>query len=172
MLRSPAPRRKRPPSSAQIFPLRSYRLWHERASMKVCSNSPINKNIRIISKLGNSKGVKAVSNLCLIHRSWLSSGRLETAVVLCGTGTRFAGRAGREGGSVASEYCLICLKYWNTVLSLEIIASSQPFQSTAPVCASSALTIAGLGTDCTDIYFFQGNKWLAEPLEYGCCLPA
>lgn len=74
------------------------------------------------------------------------------------TGTPFAGGAGREGGSVASAYCLICLKYWNIVLSLEIIASSQPFQSTAPACASSALTIAGLSTDCADIYFFQGNK--------------
>ena len=127
-------------------------------SLQCCLNSPINKNIRIASKLGNREGVRAVSNRCLIHCSWLSNNSLETAIVLCKTGTWFAGRAGREGSLVASEYCLICLKYWNIVLSLEIIASSQPFQSTAPVCASSALTIAGLGTDCTDIYFFQGNK--------------
>lgn len=158
MLWSPAPCRKRPPSSAQIFCLTPYKLWHEHASVKVCSNSTVNKNISIVSKLGNGKGVKSVSNLCLLHCSWLSNNSLETDIVLCKTGTWFAGRAGREGGLVASEHCLICLKYWNIVLSLEIIASSQPFQSTAPVCASSALTIAGLGTDCTDIYFFQGNK--------------
>lgn len=78
--------------------------------------------------------------------------------MLCKADTWCAGKAGREGGLVASEYCLICLEYWNIMLSLEIIASSQPFQRTAPVCASSALTIAGLGTDRTDIYFFQRNK--------------
>lgn len=112
----------------------------------------------IVSKLGSSEGVKAISNLSLIRCSWFSSNSFELALVLCKTGTGFAARAGREGGLVASEYCLICLKCWNIVLSLEIIASSQAFQSTAPACASSALTMAGLGTDCTDIYFFQGNK--------------
>lgn len=141
-------------------------------SLQCCFNSPINKNIRIGSKLGNREGVRAIPSLCLIHCSWLSSTGLETAIVLCKTGTWFAGGAGKEGSSVASEYCLICLKSWNTVLSVEITASSQPFQSTAPVGASSTLTIAGLGTDCTDIYFFQGNKYLAEPLGCRCCLPA
>lgn len=114
--------------------------------------------MRIVSKLRNSKGARAVSSLCLIHCSWLSNSNLETAVVLCKTGRWFARRAGREGGSVASEHCLICLKYWNIVLSLEIIASSWPFQCTVLICASSALTVAGLGTDCTDVSFFQGNK--------------
>lgn len=136
-------------------------------SLRCCLNSPVNKT-RIVSKLGNGE-VCPTPAKSTAPGSAIISWRL---IVLCNTGTWFAGRAGREGGSVASEYGLICLKHWNIVLLLEIIASSQPFESTAPVSASSTVTIAGLGTDGTDIYFFQGNNSLAEPREYGCCLPA
>lgn len=59
---------------------------------------------------------------------------------------------------MSSEYGLICLQHWNIVLLAEITASSQPSESTAPVSASSTLTTAGPSTDCTDIYFFQGNN--------------
>jgi len=149
---------RHPHRSCPLHPTSSAMNVPTRRSLPCCLNFPVNKNIRMDLKLGKREGVKAVSTLCLSHCSWPSDYSLEAAAVLCKTGTWFAGRAGREGGLVASEYCLICLKYWNIVLSLEIIASSQPFQSTAPVCASSALTIAGLGTDCTDIHFFQENK--------------
>lgn len=109
----------------------------------------------------------ALGSPTFTHCSWLSSNSLETLQnihrVLCGS------RLGRRLDMVR---VLISFKCWNMVLSPEIITSSQAFQSTAPVCASRALTAAGLGTDCTDIYFFQGNKELPDPLEYPCCLPA
>lgn len=67
-------------------------------SLQCCLNSPVNKNIRIISKLGKSEGVKAVSNHSLIQGPWLSINSFKPALVLCQTGTGVAARAGREGG--------------------------------------------------------------------------
>lgn len=80
--------------------------------------------------------------------------QLGDSVVLSGT---FPGSLWQQAGKEA--------RYHQSIDFLQVLEhgaftrnNNQAFQSTAPVCASRALTSAGLGTGCTDICFFQGNK--------------